>query len=239
MNALWNVIFYKPLYNALAFLVSAVPFHDLGIAVILLTILVKIILFPLSKKAIVSQVKLKAIEPKINKIKEENEDKQMQAQKTFALYKEEGVNPFSGCLVLLLQLPIIFALYKVFLKGISQNSDMLYSFVHFPVSVQNMFIGLINMSKGSILLAILAGLTQYLQLHLQNTTVEKPKDGKDMQAMIAYSMNTQMKYIVPIMITFVSLKIPAAVSLYWVVSNVITILQERSIRKNLGVSYGK
>lgn len=236
MNFIWMTFFYKPLYNALAFFVSVLPMHDLGLAVILLTILVKIIIYPLSKKAIVSQFKLKALEPKIKKIKEEFPDKQAQAQKTFALYKEEGVNPFSGCLVLIIQLPIIFALYRVFLSGITPDMHNLYSFVHAPQYINNLFLGYFEITKPNILFAILAGLSQYFQMHLQNLTkAEKPSDKSDMQAMLAYSMTTQMKYVLPVMITFISLKLPLAVTLYWVVSNVITIIQERRIKKSLGL----
>jgi YidC/Oxa1 family membrane protein insertase len=234
MKFFWSLIFYNPLYNLLVFFVSISPYGDMGVAVILLTILVKIVLFPLSKKAIVSQYKLKSLQPKIEKIKKETNDKQLEAQKTFALYKEEGVNPFSSCLVLLIQLPILFALYYVFLSGMNSiNQDILYPFIKSPQNINNVFLGLIDLTRPSIFLAIFAGISQYLQLRNQPIPNEKPENDKDTQAMIVYSMTTQMKYILPVIIVIVSFKLPAALSLYWVVSNVITIIQERSIKKSL------
>lgn len=236
MTFLWKTIFYNPLYNLLAFFIVISPGRDVGIAVILLTLLVKIILFPLSKKAIVSQFKLKLLQPKIEKIKEETPDKQLQAQKTFALYKEEGVNPFSSCAILLVQLPILFALYYVFLSGLgSMTTGNLYSFVPKVEYLNTQFLGIIDMIKPSIILSILAGLSQFFQLKYQPITQEKPQNEKDMQAMLAYNMSTQMKYILPIIITVVSLKLPAALALYWVVSNTVTLIQERAIKRSLAL----
>ena len=106
----WNLILYQPLLNALAFLVSVLPGGDVGLAVILLTILVKVILFPLARKSIESQAEMNVLAPKLQKIKESGATKEEQATQTFELYKKYKVNPFSGCLLLLIQIPIIFAL---------------------------------------------------------------------------------------------------------------------------------
>lgn len=216
------------------FFVSIAPGRDLGVAVIFLTLLVKILLFPLSKKAITSQFKLKLLQSKIDAIKQETTDKQIQAQKTFALYKSEGVNPFSSCVVLLIQIPILFALYHVFLSGLGQvRPELLYSFIPGPTTIDTYFLNLIDITKPNIVLAILAGVSQYFQLKYQPITQEKPKDPKDTQAMMAYTMTSQMKYILPVVIIFVSIKLPAALSLYWLVSNIVTLIQERAIKRSL------
>ncbi len=218
------------------FFVSIAPGRDLGVAVIFLTLLVKILLFPLSKKAITSQFKLKLLQPKIDAIKQETTDKQLQAQKTFALYKSEGVNPFSSCVVLLIQIPILFALYHVFLSGLGEvRTDLLYSFISGPTSIDTYFLNMIDITKPNIVLAVLAGVSQYFQLKYQPITQEKPKDPKDTQAMMAYTMTSQMKYILPVVIIFVSIKLPAALSLYWLVSNIVTLIQERAIKRSLHV----
>lgn len=236
MTFLWKTIFYNPLFNLLAFFIFISPGRDVGIAVILLTLLVKIILFPLSKKAIVSQFKLKLLQPKIEKIKEETTDKQLQAQKTFALYKEEGVNPFSSCAILLIQLPILFALYYVFLSGMgSITTGQVYSFIPKVDYINTQFLGFIDMTKPDVYLSILAGVSQFFQLKYQPITQEKPQNEKDMQAMLAYNMSAQMKYILPVIIAVVSLKLPAALALYWVVSNTVTFIQERAIKKSLAL----
>jgi YidC/Oxa1 family membrane protein insertase len=216
------------------FFVSISPGRDLGIAVIFLTLLVKILLYPLSKKAITSQFKLKMLQPKLDLIKEETPDKQLQAQKTFALYKAEGVNPFSSCLVLLIQLPILFALYYVFLRGLgSIDTGLIYSFMPIPSGVNPNFLNLVDITKPNIIFAILAGVSQFFQLKYQPIIQEKPANTNDMQGMMAYNMTKQMKYILPVIITIVSIKLPAALALYWIVSNVVTLIQERAIKRSL------
>src|SRR3989344_4206740 len=140
LNALWNNFLYEPLYNALVFLVSIVPGGDVGIALIILTILVKLVLFPLTKKSIISQARLKQLEPEINKIKKSESSKEAQAKKTMELYKVNKVNPFSGCLTILMHIPIIIALYYVFLKGLTFDHDAVYSFLKFPQSINMKFL---------------------------------------------------------------------------------------------------
>jgi YidC/Oxa1 family membrane protein insertase len=204
------------------------------VAVIFLTVLVKIILFPLSKKAIVSQFKLKLIQPQIEAIKNEVTDKQEQAKQTFALYKKEGVNPFSSCVVLLIQLPILLALYRVFLSGLHvTDTSLLYGFIHAPEHINNLFLNIVDMTKPNIILGILAGVTQFIQLQYQPIAQDKPTNENDMQAMMAYNMTKQMKYVLPVVIIIVSIKLPSALALYWVVSNVITLIQEQLIKKSL------
>ena len=165
LSNIWDALLYKPLINALAFLVSIVPYGDVGLAVIILTILVKLILFPLSQKAIESQAAMNVLAPELKKIKESGKSKEEQARLTFELYKEHKTNPFSGCLLVLVQIPIIFALYYVFFKGINFDSSLLYSFVPAPENVNMIFLGILDLSQKSLILAILAGVSQYLQAH--------------------------------------------------------------------------
>src|SRR3989344_7779658 len=131
---IYTTVFYQPLYNALVFLVSIIPGGNMGVAIILLTVLVRFVLFPISHKSIVSQSKMRAIAPALEKLKETHkEDKQEQARKTMELYRSHGINPFSGIILLIIQLPIILALYNVFLKGLPHlDGTLLYSFVHLP-----------------------------------------------------------------------------------------------------------
>jgi YidC/Oxa1 family membrane protein insertase len=237
MLTLWNVILYKPLFNALIFLISIVPGHNVGLAVILLTVIVKLILFPLTKRSIVSQAKLKQIEPELNAIKINYPDKQTQAQKTLELYRANKVNPFAGCLLILIQIPIIFALYFVFFKGLTfneNNLNLLYSFVNFPAVMSQNFLG-VAMQTPSLIFAILAGVSQFLQVHL-SPAFKKNKDApvaSGFAGQMQKSMNVQMKYILPIFIAFVAYKISAAVALYWITSNVFTIVQEMLVRRSM------
>ena len=118
LGNIFNTFFYHPLYNGLVFLISAVPLADVGIAIIALTVLVKLLLFPLSRKAVRTQLIMKELEPELKTLKEKyKNDKQQQARKVMDLYKEKGVNPFSGIARILIQIPIILALYWVFFRG--------------------------------------------------------------------------------------------------------------------------
>src|SRR3989344_9437862 len=115
---LYNSFIFNPLYNGLIFLMDILPWIDAGVAVVLFTIIIRTVLFPLSKKAIVTQVRMKELEPELNRIKQSmKDDRQGQALKIMALYKEKNISPFSSFFVLLIQLPIIFALYSIFLNS--------------------------------------------------------------------------------------------------------------------------
>src|SRR3990167_1487616 len=128
MSFLYHTFFFDPLYNILVVLFRVLPWADAGIIVIILTILVRFIIYPLSRKAILTQVKMAEIGPELAKIKEKYKNKtEEQAKQTLALYKEKGVNPFSGILVIIIQIPIIFALYQIFIHFPEVNSTILYS----------------------------------------------------------------------------------------------------------------
>ena len=227
MLSLFNTALFEPLHNALAFLVSIMPGGDIGLAVIILTVIVKLILYPLTQKSIESNRKMKLLEPELKKIKEEYKDKkEEQAKKTFELYKQNKINPFAGCLIILIQLPIIIALYYVFLKGLDFTSG-LYSFITPPTVINPNFLGLIDMGAHSLILAILAGVTQFFQTRLSMPKAE-PRGEKDnsFQGSLKRSMDLQMRYFLPLFIGFVAFQVQAAVALYWVTSNTFTIGQE-------------
>lgn len=236
MITLWNIIFYKPLYNALVWIVDTLPNESMFIAVIILTIIVRLIISPLSYKAIKTQIKTKALQPKLKELKQKVTDKQEQAKQTFALYKEHGVNPFSSFLLILVQFPIIIALYWVFRDGgVEIDPELLYSFVTIPENISLTFLG-INLAGKSIILALLAGVTQYIHLSrsasfksMGESSGDKKTDQEQMMAMVGKSM----KFTMPIMIAVFSYIIGGAVALYWVTSNVFMIFQEAYIQKSL------
>jgi len=225
---LWDLILYKPLLNVLAFLVSVIPGSNLGMAVIILTILVKTLLFPVYQRSIESQAKMNLLTPELNKIKKSNASKEEQAKQTFELYKKYKTNPFSGCLLVLIQIPIIFALYYVFIKGITFDASALYSFVHVPANVNMSFLGILDIGKTHVLaLAILAGISQYFQAYYMPKP-PKTTDNKagSFQDSFAKSMNMQMKYVFPLVVAFISYSVSGAVALYWITSNIFSIGQQ-------------
>jgi len=229
----WNTIFYRPLYNLLLLGVSVLPNGDVGLAVILLTILVKLILFPLTQRSIDSQIRMKALEPELNRIKKEVPDKAEQSKQTYALYKEKKVNPFSSCLLILVQLPVIIALYWVFLKGLgTANAPAAYAFVHVPDAFNMKFLGLFDLAKKSIWLAIIAGITQYIQGVLAQGR-QGTSSSEGMAGQFAKTMQTQMLYVLPVMIVIIAYRVSAAVALYWITSNIFTIGQELYTRSKM------
>ena len=241
MYTLWTTIFYQPIYNALIFLIDTITLGDVGFAIIILTIIVKLILFPLAKKSIKSQLFMKRLEPELKALKKKYPNKEEHAKKQFELYKKYGVNPFSGCLVLLLQLPIIIALYWVFVE-FALNTSLIYSFVGTPQVFNTNFLGIINLpANHNIILAILVGVSQFIQLYL--VTPIKPKvevvkgmpepEVKTFQEELGASMQTNMKYTLPVLVAVFAYSFSAAVALYWITSNIFTIGQEWYVRRSV------
>ena len=232
LTNIWDTVLYGPLLNALAFLVSIIPNGDVGIAVIVLTVFVKTALYPLSQRSIESQIKMSLLAPELKKIKESGANKEEQAKKTFELYKHHKTNPFSGCLLVLIQIPIIFALYFVFLKGVNLEGTLLYPFVHAPEHVNMLFLGILDISKKNIIvLAILAGISQYFQASLMPKPAVSGKTPSSFQENFTKSMQTQMKYIFPFIITFIAYSVSGAVALYWITSNIFAIGQQMYANK--------
>jgi YidC/Oxa1 family membrane protein insertase len=229
-SAFYNGI-YDPLYNGLVYLVDIVPAHDIGIAIILLTIVVKVILFPLSKQAVRTQMLMREIAPEIEKLKEKHKDKQdEQAKAIFALYKERGIRPFSSFLLILIQFPILFGLYWVFWRGGLPNVDpnILYSFVPIPDMVNMEFLGLVDMRERSIILAALAGLTQlaYARLSMGPRKPREKKVDPSFSSDMAHSFDLQARYILPIIVAGIAYTVASAVPLYWTASNLFMLAQE-------------
>ena len=237
MHTLWNTLLYQPIYNFLIFIINNISFGDVGFAIVLVTIVVKLILAPLTRKSIRSQILMKKLEPELKQIKKDFPDKEEQARKTFELYKKYKTNPFSGCLVILLQMPVIFALYYVFYNGLSINESLIYSSVQIPTYLHTNFLGLIEMSSKSVVLGIIAGITQFIQGYLSSPIKPKEQDidkkePQTFQEQLSDSMQMNVKYILPVFIAFVAWRISAAVALYWIVSNIFTIVQEWYIRRS-------
>ncbi len=156
---------YHPLFNFLILLYSYLPGHDFGIAVILLTIIIRLILYPVSVKALNSQMALQKLQPKVQEIQKKYKDNKEQLTKeTLDLYRREKINPFSGLFLALIQLPILIALYTVFWKGLNPGElSNLYGFVPNPGQINAIFLGIIDLSKPNFVFALLAGILQFFQ----------------------------------------------------------------------------
>ncbi len=239
MTGIFHNLFYKPLYNGLIVLFDLIPWFDAGVIVILFTIIVKLLLFPLSKKAVVAQVEMRKIEPELTKIREKyKDDKQEQARKTMDLYRERKINPFSSILTILIQLPIIFALYFVFLKsGLPEiNTSLLYGFIPSPQNINMSFLGLVDIAQKSYILALLAGVSSFFQLRFSIPPYKPPKTSEpSFKNELARSMNLQMRYVFPVIVFFISYNISGAIALYWFTSNVFALAQEMFIKRKFSL----
>ena len=228
MSYLYHTFFYDPLYNGLIFLINTLPqWADFGVAIVVFTVIVKLILFPLSRKAVLSQMKMKELEPRINELKAKYKDPAEQSMQTMKLYKESGINPFSSILLIFIQIPIILALYQIFYSGGLPKIDasLLYSFIHSPELV-TMKLWFIDITKKSWELALLAAITQFFQIKYSMPVTKKdpnvaPSFGTD----LAHAMSTQMKYVLPVIVFFASYSINAGIAIYWTTSYVFSIFQ--------------
>jgi YidC/Oxa1 family membrane protein insertase len=226
---LFNTILTQPLFNILVFFYNSVALGDFGLAIILLTILIRLILWPLSQKSIRAQKDLQEIQPKIKEIQNKHKDnKEEQTKALLELYKTHKVNPFGGCLPILIQLPILIALYSVFLNGLKpEYLTNLYSIISSPGAIDSIFIGLIDLSVRSIPLAVLAGILQFFQAKMILPKIKSSKKGGDMAQMIS----KQTLYFLPVITVVISFNLPAGLPLYWATTTLFTIIQQFVIMK--------
>ncbi len=224
---IFNEVLYRPLFNALVWLYNIIPGNDLGVAIVVLTILIRFIFYPLSKKAIQSQKAISVLQPKIKEIQKKYKNKEEQAKVMMELYKKYKVNPMAGCLPILIQLPILIALYRVFFSGLNPETlDILYSFIQRPDTLNLMFLGLIDLSQRNIFLAVIAGFFQFIQAKMimpQGAAKQKSKSGGlDFSSM----MSQQMLYFMPIITIFIAWNLPSALPLYWIVITIFGVVQQ-------------
>ena len=236
ISSFFNATFYNPIYNALVALVALVPGSDVGIAVILITIIIRLIILPFSLSAARTQRAMKVLEPKLKALKEKHKgDKEKEALETLALYREGEVNPFASILIVFIQIPILLALYWVFYYEpfSTINTARLYSFTPVPHTISLEFLGIISVAGKSMLLAVLAGVTQFFQAHLALLGTMKPSDAPGMQNDFQRIMGMQLKYVFPFLIAVISYTTSGAIALYFITTNLAGALQEWYVRRAL------
>lgn len=229
-GTLFNVILYKPIFNIFIGLYNVIPGHDVGIVILIITIIIRLILYPLTNSSIRAQKSMQELQPKMDAIKKEfGKDQQRLAAETMKLYKEHKVNPITSCLPMLVQLPILIALYLVLRNGL-ESKDLatnLYSFIYNPVTIKQISLGFFDLAKPNLVLAVLAGGAQFLQAKFMVTKKAPPTAGEgakdeNMTAM----MNKQMLYLMPVMTVLIGVKLPSGLTLYWFLSTILMVLQQ-------------
>lgn len=232
MLSIYNELLYRPLFNAMVYLQGIIPGGDLGLTIIILTMAIRALFSPLSLKTFKSQRSMRELSPKIDEIKAKyKNDHAAQSAAVLKLYKENNVNPVAGCLPLLVQIPILIALYQVFIKGITPESlTLLYGFISMPESANQNFVGLFDVTKNSPLLTILAGGLQFIQskqsMALQADGGNSPAGGKELAA-----ISKQMLYFFPIMIIIIGWNLPVGLILYWITTTVFSMGEQSWIKR--------
>ena len=227
MIALFNTILFEPLLNILVALYNIIP--DIGVGIIVLTLLLRVILWPLNAKTYRSQKAMQALQPQVKKIQTELKNNKEELSKALmALYKKEKINPLSSCLPVLIQLPFLIALYQVFQASLDSTKVLppLYSFIANPEHLSPLFLSFIDLAKPNIPLALLAGASQFFQAKMM--PVSPPPSGvagsKD-EAMTA-SMNRNMLYMMPVFTVVLGATLPSGLTLYWLITTIAAIAQQ-------------
>ncbi|MBI4592022.1 membrane protein insertase YidC [Candidatus Uhrbacteria bacterium] len=234
MGEFFHTILSVPIFNLLVFLYNILPGSDIGFAIIALTVLIKLILWPFMSQSLRSQKAMQELQPKIEELKSKHaDDREALAKAMMELYQKEKVNPLASCLPLLVQLPILIALYRVLLAGFGEQTLLeLYPFVSNPGEINHIFFGVIDLSVASLYLAVLAGYFQFMQTRMLIT--KRPpkqvigKKGALDETMLA-SMNKSMLMFMPVITVVIGATLPAGLTLYWVTVNIVSILQQQFV----------
>lgn len=230
MSYLFNLIFYHPTLNLLVYFYETISFRDFGLAIIFVTLLIRIVLYPFFHKGAKQQMLMQRIQPEVKRIQEAHKhDKEKQAQALMDLYKQHGVNPFSSILLLIIQIPILLALYWVVGAALKPGAlSGLYSFIPQPGAINTVFLGLINLAAPNIFLILLAAVAQYFQSRL--AIYRNPMPGAQISP--AERMARQMSFIGPIVTIVIFYSLPAAVGLYWLITSLFSVFQQIIVNRH-------
>lgn len=235
ISHLFHIALYQPIYNLLIFFVDIVPGGDVGISVIIVTIIIRLIIAPLSISAAKTQRRMKFVEPQLNEVKEKyKDDRAKQAEETMKVYKNNGIKPFASIGAAFLQLPIIIALYMVFRKEslLHANVSLMYSFVGLPTTISPLFLHYFATTGHSLILAVLAGASQFLQAHLTIPVPKKSTGTPTGTEDFARALAMQSRIVLPILIGVFAYT-SGAVALYFITSSIVGIVQEFYVRRSL------
>lgn len=221
MKSIVHTLLYQPLYNLFILILLVMPGHNVGLAIIVLTAIVRIVLIPLKYKSLESQMKMRELQPEIKRLQDQHKgDKQAQSMAMMQLYKDRGANPASGCLPTLIQLPILFVLFYVFKNGFTaEQFKDIYPFITHPESVSTAFLWVKDLTQPDPLyvLPVLTGIAQFFYSKMIMQDMPQTGGANDVSVIIS----KQMTYVFPVMTVFVAAGFPAALSLYWVVGTLI------------------
>jgi YidC/Oxa1 family membrane protein insertase len=247
-HLIWLDVFIRPIYNLL--ILAYYPFHDLGFAIIVVTIVIRLLLYPLFNRQMKAQKDMADLQGEIKHLQQKHkEDAKKLQQETMALYRDRGVSPFDGCLPLIVQMPIFIAIYQVFRSYLGVDTfHLIYSFIPHPASISPIAFGFINLSKVDFyFLPYLAGISQFFFGYMMNLNTKKSQSQNGEVAPEQKQMEMLQKsttYFLPVFFVFISLTLPSAIVLYFFASNLFSILQyhlfnKRAPKIKITKKYGK
>jgi len=225
MSWLFNELIYRPLLNLTVLLYGTVGFGDLGITIVLMTVVVRTAMLPLSLRTARSQRAMSQLAPEIEQLKQKHKgDVNAQSEAVMRLYRERGVSPLAGCLPLLIQLPLLIGLYRVFVNVFKPDAlALLYPFVQGPAAIGHTALGVLDISAPNAFLAILAGAFQFWQVKLSAAGQPQNQPGA--------AMNRQMMFMLPLIIIVIGWNLPAGLTLYWTVTTLFSIGEQLYLKR--------
>ncbi len=240
MIEFFTITLYEPLLNILLWIYTVLPFQDLGVSIIILTLLIRLLLFYPSLKALRSQKSLQDLQPKMDALKKKHaDDKEKLGKEMMELYKNNKVNPFSSCIPMLIQLPVLYALFRVFFGGleVQENGFLAVEQLHHlyaPLQpffetqpINKIFLGIVDLgATHNIFLAVIAGGLQFLQTRMLQSKKPKIKSEGAKDENMAANISKQMMYFFPIITIVFGYQFPAGVTLYWLSSTGFTWVQQ-------------
>lgn len=232
IGTIFNEIIFKPILNLLIFLYTSIG--DFGIAVIIITIILRLILFPLNKKTYESQKKLATLQPKIKQIQEKFKDnRQKLAEETMKLYKELGFSPFGLILPLLVQIIILIALYRVIILALNNGFEKyIYGFLPHIEKISFTSFGILDLSKPNIILAFLAAGAQFFVSYYSFKKSEQFKKNIK-QSEFSKNFNKQFIFFMPAITLLIGIQFPGILVFYWFVSTILGLLEMHIIYKKI------
>lgn len=230
MLDIYHAVVSTPLLNLLVALYETVAFRDLGIAIACLTILVRLAFYPLFQKGIEQQAKMQKLQPKIKELQAKHKgNHEAHSKALLALYKEHDFNPFSSIGMMLIQIPILIALYHLFLSIFSADAlASLYSFIPDPGSLNPVTLGLVNLAEPYFILVVITAVLQFVQAKLALATATFTDKAQKITAQI-------VALVAPIITLVIFAQLPAAVSVYWLVSSLVSVGQQYLVMRKMRV----
>ncbi|MDD4412087.1 MAG: YidC/Oxa1 family membrane protein insertase [Patescibacteria group bacterium] len=229
LSTIFTAIFFQPIFNIIALIYNYMPNHEISLVIIVFVILINLALWPLGKKMLQSQKQMQDLQPRLDELKKTHKDNQQAySQAVMALYKDEKINPFSGCLIMLIQLPFFWAIFQVLRDGFSGkgHTNLLYPFISDPGTFNTLAFGFFDFTKPNLILAIVVAALQFVKAKMM--PVKQPAvsgEGSKDESMAAM-MNKQMLYMGPIITFIACVSFPSGLSFYWLFFTLFSIVQQ-------------